>query len=266
MPSWSIHSKYAWELWRIDSSEVDEFIDRECHHDIGRFIAEQVWDLRELIPTTKLVYRRFGEDGVRAFLLHHILDYLDSLLRSLPVLSTGGFPKAFQMTEKTIENTINELQMKASSLDVDGSLLTLIIDAFKDISRLIRERRGELLMDIDPISIDALNYVRDRLIQNICKECGARFSFPSKELISFLSGLGISIPRRFSELCPRCREERLGVWLYREYLRIRDFYSSSPLGSPFHRTYYGGHDELWAETMRRFYAIIAILGEMEHEV
>ena len=239
----------------------DRFIDEKCHHDIGRFIAEQVWDLRELIPTAEFIHQRFGEDGVRALLLHHMLDYLDSLLRSLPVLSTGGFPKAFQMAERTIENTINML--KSSSLDVDESLLMLLIDSFRDISRLIRERRRQLLEDIDPVSIDALNYVRKNLIQNVCKECGARFRFPSKELRRFLAHLGVAIPQKFSNLCPRCREKRLGRWIYSEYLRIMDLYKSSPLGSPFHRTYYGGHDELWAENMRKFYATLAVLGEIE---
>jgi len=261
MPSWRIHSKYARELWGIDSSRVDRFIDEKCHHDIGRFIAEQVWDLRELIPTAELIYQRFGEDGVRALLLHHMLDYLDSLLRSLPVLSTGGFPKAFQMAERTIENTVNAL--KSTPVDVDESLLALMIDSFRDISRLIKERKEQLLKDMDPISADALSWVRENLVRRICKKCGARFSFLSRELKDFLTGLWIGIPQKFSDLCPRCREERLGSWIYSEYQRIMDFYKSSLLSSPFHRTYYGGHDELWAENMRKFYATLAVLGEIE---
>jgi hypothetical protein len=269
MPSWDIHSKYALKLWGINSLEVDRYVDEVCHHDIGRLIIEQVWDLRELVPTAKFIYDKFGEPGLKAFLLHHVLDYLDSLLRSLPVLSTGGFPKAFSMTVKTIENTISRLQEESpifiSALNIEEGFISLLVDALRDIQQLIEEEKESLLKDLDPISSESLRYVRQNLMKRICINCKSGFITLSPELRDFLTRLMITLPAKFYDLCPKCREEKLGTWIYSEYERIRRLFIPPLAPSPFHRVSYEGCDELWKEKMSKFWAIVAIVGGLESQ-
>ncbi len=63
--------------------EVSRFIDLGLEHDKGRLILYGHWDPRELYTVALQVHKRWGSDGVKAFLHHHLMDYACSLLTKL---------------------------------------------------------------------------------------------------------------------------------------------------------------------------------------
>jgi len=51
-----------------------------------RLIEGGHWDLKELLTLSLLVYRRWEHLGLKAFLHHHILDYMEKLTRTPKII------------------------------------------------------------------------------------------------------------------------------------------------------------------------------------
>ena len=72
MPSWKIHNKWARKMGLDETilNEVNELIDspRDSEHDEGRK------SIATLVSEGYEVYERYGEGGLKAYVLHHLLD------------------------------------------------------------------------------------------------------------------------------------------------------------------------------------------------
>jgi hypothetical protein len=72
MPSWKVHNKWARRMGLDEAvlNEVDRLIDfpRDGKHDRGRK------SVAALVSEGHEVYERYGEEGLRAYVLHHLLD------------------------------------------------------------------------------------------------------------------------------------------------------------------------------------------------
>jgi len=79
MPSWYLHEKWAVRAG-IDPNlarEIDRLIDRDFgHHDIGRRRLSEC-----KIFLYNIVLPQYSYEGAKAFLLHHILDYIAYIIR-----------------------------------------------------------------------------------------------------------------------------------------------------------------------------------------
>ena len=62
---------------------INEFLDLGCDHDKGRLIIYGHWDANELYNLVVSVYRKWGVEGVKAAIHHHIMDYVCTLLTRL---------------------------------------------------------------------------------------------------------------------------------------------------------------------------------------
>jgi len=72
------------EVARRINEEIDSLHDLR-YHDLGRVIVNGYWLFEVLYPFLLDYYEEFGENGVKGFLLHHVLDYMNTLLYSLSV-------------------------------------------------------------------------------------------------------------------------------------------------------------------------------------
>ena len=85
MPRWRVYEVLG-ELCGIPRSimwSINEFLDIGHDHDKGRLIVYGHWDPKELHSLAASVYRRWGVEGVKAALHHHIMDYVCTLLTKL---------------------------------------------------------------------------------------------------------------------------------------------------------------------------------------
>ena len=73
MPSWKVHEKWAclFGINPVIVRAVNALIDKLWPHDIGRRRASDDYYVRALIIS------KYGYEGYAAYLLHHILDYID---------------------------------------------------------------------------------------------------------------------------------------------------------------------------------------------
>ncbi len=76
MPSWKVHNIVGELLLGYWNPEIDEIIDSKLGHDSSRY------DVDKLIEGIDYVYLKFGENGVKYFVLHHYLDRLVDILIS----------------------------------------------------------------------------------------------------------------------------------------------------------------------------------------
>jgi hypothetical protein len=98
MPSWKVHEKYA-ERFGVSeevAKAVDRIIDNLKIHDLGR--GESVGKL--IYYVVKGIYPTYGVEGVKASLLHHLLDYMQWWRKSAPELT---FARGLDILNK-IEN------------------------------------------------------------------------------------------------------------------------------------------------------------------
>ena len=85
MPRWIVHESLG-EFCGISRNlmhEVSKFIDLGLDHDKGRLIAYSHWDPNKLYEMASEVYEKYGVEGVKAMLHHHLMDYVCSLLTKL---------------------------------------------------------------------------------------------------------------------------------------------------------------------------------------
>ena len=127
-----------------------------------------------------------------------------------------------------------------------------------------------MLRDIKPEEFKWLNWAKARLVKLRCKKCGGLFTTIDKEARKHLARMGIGIPKRFLELCLKCREiGPLSVWIESERTCVMEL--EGPI-SPFHRVhyYFGGLvdvwlDGVWAENTGKVTALILVLKAVELE-
>jgi hypothetical protein len=84
MPEWVVHL-YTGEnfcgIRRSVCEEVNKFID-SIVHDVGRIIVDGRWSPEALLYLAVISYERWGYEGVKAVIHHHMLDYSNTLASS----------------------------------------------------------------------------------------------------------------------------------------------------------------------------------------
>jgi len=83
MPRWCVHEDLG-ELCGIPRATmrvVNRLIDKDLGHDVGRLIAYCHWDPRELYKYVLHVYKLLGYEGIRAFMHHHLMDYICTIMK-----------------------------------------------------------------------------------------------------------------------------------------------------------------------------------------
>jgi hypothetical protein len=81
MPEWIVHLYVGENFCRIRRriyEEVNEFVDENIH-DVGRIIVGGRWLPEPLLYLSFVSYERWGYEGLKAVLHHHILDYSNTL-------------------------------------------------------------------------------------------------------------------------------------------------------------------------------------------
>jgi hypothetical protein len=269
MPSWDIHNKWASRLRvRKDIADlvnrmIDSIGDPE-YHDYGRVIVDGHWVFSELYRELQRYYRLFGDDGVKAFLLHHVLDYMSTLLHSPSVSLNRALEYAFRLLSGIEEDSRGFIE--------DSELREIIIKCCEEIRRLITNN-DELLSDIKPELSQWLKWASERLVRVKCERCGREFTTINDEAISFLARVLISVPEQYVRYCPSCRttlaSKFLSEWIVREMRRVIEEGAASPFGTPFYRTYWKhmgeAGDRLWGEVCGKTDALIHVLRARELE-
>jgi hypothetical protein len=267
MPSWIIHNKWASRLGvRKDISDlvnrmIDGIGDPE-YHDYGRVIVGGRWVFSEFYRELQRYYKLFGDDGVKAFLLHHVLDYMSTLLHSPSVSLNRALEYAFRLLSGIEEDSRRFVE--------DLELRELIIKCCEEIKRLITNN-DELLSDIKPELSQWLKWAGERLVRVKCEKCGQEFTTIDEEARGFLGKVLIGVLEQYVKYCPRCRTitpKLFSEWIVCERRRVIEEGAPSPFGSPFHRTYWKhmvAGDILWSEIWGKTDALIHVLRARELE-
>jgi hypothetical protein len=263
-----VHSKWAFRLRvRKDISDlvnrtIDSIGDPE-YHDYGRVIVGGRWVFSELYRELQRYYRLFGDDGVKAFLLHHVLDYMSTLLHSPSVSLNRALEYAFRLLSGIEEDSRKSVE--------DSELRELIIKCCEEIRKLITNN-DELLSDIKPELSQWLKWAGERLVRVKCEKCGQEFTTIDEEAGRFLAGCLIHVLEQYVKYCPSCRTitpKLFSEWIIRERRRVIEKGAPSPFGSPFHRTYWKSlreaGDILWGEIWGKTDALIHVLRARELE-
>ena len=74
MPSWSVHRIIGDVICGFHSPDIDRIVDLELGHDTSRY------DVEKLMEAIDLIYDKYGEKGLRYFILHHYIDRLVDIL------------------------------------------------------------------------------------------------------------------------------------------------------------------------------------------
>jgi ribosomal protein L44E len=150
-------------------------------------------------------------------------------------------------------------------------LREIIIRCCEEIRKLITNN-DELLSDIKPELSQWLKWASERLMRIKCEKCGQEFTTIDEEAGRFLASLLIGVLEQYVKYCPHCRTitpKLFSDWIVRERRRVIEEGSSSPLGSPFHRTYWKpmgeAGDRLWNEIWDKTDALIHVLRARELE-
>jgi len=214
MPSWIIHNKWASRLGvrRKIADLVNRMIDSVGdpeYHDYGRVIVGGCWVFSELYRELQRYCRLFGDDGVKAFLLHHVLDYVSALLHSPSVSLDRALEYAFKLLSGIEEDSRRFVE--------DSELRELIINCCEEIRRLITNN-DELLSDIKPELSQWLKWAGERLMRVKCVKCGQEFITIDKEARKLLAKCSIYVPVQYVTYCPKCRTitpKLLSEWIDR---------------------------------------------------
>jgi hypothetical protein len=262
MPGWDVHNKWAVKLGiRKDISDmINRMIDsvgNPEYHDYGRVIVGGHWIFSEFFREIQHYYRLFLIDGVKGFLLHHILDYMSTLLHSPSVT----LDKVLEYTLKLLNN----IEDDSRSLVNDEELRGLIIRCCEEIKELIKDN-NELLFDIKPKLSEWFGWAEERLVNLKCESCGRLFTTLDTEAIGFLARLSVGIPEQFVKYCIRCRTtaiKLLSDWISYMRRQVIEKEGEWPFGSPFHRIFYKHlgevGDMIWGEVWGKTEALIHVL-------
>jgi len=153
MVTWNIHNKYALKLGisSIISQSVNRFIDIEKRHDIGRLIKNSRWDFKifkeEFTQAIKEVYEKWGIDGIKAFILHHFLDYLYTLINDPNVMAKGAC-EPFNRLEYLIESPSASNLLHLTRVLIPQELRNYVIKCINDIRNFINNNRASIVKDL----------------------------------------------------------------------------------------------------------------------
>ena len=142
MPAMPVHRKYA-QMLGLDSkmcSMIDSYIDRVKRHRFGNFTVGETWSTSELLNVAELFYERFGESGLRVFVLHHTLDAICRLLHS------GRASRERVLVE--VSARLDELARGLSG--GERELCKLLTEIATEVRGLLEREGEELLEDIAP--------------------------------------------------------------------------------------------------------------------
>jgi hypothetical protein len=217
----------------------------------------------ELYRELRRYYRLFGGDGIKAFLLHHVLDYMSTLLHSPSVSLDRALEYALRLLNGIEENSRKSVE--------DSELREVIISCCEEIRKLITNN-DELLSDIKPELSQCLKWAGERLARIKCEKCGQEFTTIDEEARRFLGSLLIGVLEQYVKYCPRCRTitpKLFSEWIIHERRQVIEEGAPSPFGSPFHRTYWKhmgeAGDRLWGEVWGKTDALIHVLRAQELE-
>jgi hypothetical protein len=82
MPEWIVHMYTGERFCEISKGvyeKVNSFIDIGPEHDINRIIINGHWNPEALIYLALFSYERWGYEGLKAMIHHHLLDYAETL-------------------------------------------------------------------------------------------------------------------------------------------------------------------------------------------
>jgi hypothetical protein len=262
VPSWDIHSKWASKLRvkRDIADLVNRLIDSAGNperHDYGRVIVGGHWVFSELYRELQRYYKLFGDDGVKAFLLHHVLDYMSTLLHSPTVSLNRALEYVFRLLSGIEEDSRRFVE--------DSELREIIVKCCEEIKRLITNN-NELLSDIKPELSQLIKWASERLVRVKCVKCRQEFITIDKETRKFLAKCLIYVPMQYVVYCPKCRTitpKLLSEWIDREGRLIIMEEAVRLLGTPFPKTYWKpmreDGDKLWGEVWDKTDALIYVL-------
>jgi hypothetical protein len=142
MPSWKVHEKYAKKAGISDkvAKAIDHIIDAEWIHDFGgrEFVGKLIY------YTVEKIYPTYGVEGVKASLLHHLLDYMQWWRKRAPELT---FARGLDILDKIESFSVWRLDNDALTI-VLGSLREGEADTFKtmytlgyEFKRMVKELR-----------------------------------------------------------------------------------------------------------------------------
>jgi len=119
MPGWHVREALA-ELCGIPRAlmrELNEFIDSvedPRFHDANRVIVEGRWDPEALVYAGSVVLKKWGYEGLRAFLHHNLLDYAEQLALSRRVreIRTGSYEFGWieGLVRKVLDNIVKDFE------------------------------------------------------------------------------------------------------------------------------------------------------------
>lgn len=99
MPSWALHRKWGIKICGFYSEEIDRLIDAKEKHDAGRY------DTEVFLKQVEYVYYKHGIEGVKYYLLHHLMDRLKDRLVSMSTKYKG------RIDIKNVEAVFNRLKI-----------------------------------------------------------------------------------------------------------------------------------------------------------
>jgi len=259
MPSWKIHDKWAEKLGI--RKEVSMGINREIDnikdarfHDIGRVIISGKLDFSYFYPVLKAFYMKWrSEEAIKAFLLHHILDYMNTLLTS-PSVSLSNVPKF-------LNTLIKELKIEAETRIDEDKLKIIVIKSCNEIYKLIMSNMNEVIIDIKPKYKDWFKWAEERLLKLYCSDCGRQFTTIDNDAREFLARKGVGIPPVYFQYCINCLKKRgdntsLSLWIEKGMKRPYTGFVRYMLPPPLSLKY-------WRETRGKAETLIYILRKEE---
>jgi hypothetical protein len=86
VPSWHVHNficEHIYNIPKLICKAINEYIDSNEKHDICRNINDGWWNSRECYEPLQHVYNTWGDEGVKAFVLHHIVDYIAKVMKNV---------------------------------------------------------------------------------------------------------------------------------------------------------------------------------------
>lgn len=171
----------------MDSSlgeTVDNLIDNDPKlHDFNRLIINGHWLPESVFPEAYFFYNYFSDEGVKAMLLHHILDYIAHFVRDIRYFSYGRqwvisfISKLFENLEIDSKRLLNVEQRKLCqetrferfiSYYPTGEELEILRLVIKTIRELINPLRKCVMENINSILSDIEKEIYpDKIQENI---------------------------------------------------------------------------------------------------
>lgn len=167
MPSHDIHALWNRKLGVPEavSRRVDRLIDDSRWHDIGRIVVEGRMDLPFLIVVCHdfvMMLKQYNRSHVtRAFIMHHVLDYVYKVYTSLPVIWKGEWN-----AERLVNSVLANLREDVNKL-VEGDE-----ESVNEIKEVLSQLDKTLNLEHDKVkeilSPDFLKEVKEA-VEEVCK-------------------------------------------------------------------------------------------------